>query len=172
MNRTQKEKEVVTMKERLEAAKVFVFAGYRGLKVAQISDLRRKLRKNAARLKVVKNRLAKRTLDDKGLSALANFVVGPTAVATSDGDAVQAIKVLIDFAKDNERFELRGGYLEGQQITRQQLEALAKLPSREALLARVFGSMKSPASNLVGVLWGVPRKLVTVINAIKETKSS
>lgn len=172
MNRIQKEKEIVSLKERLEAAKVFVFAGYRGLKVSQISDLRTKLRKGASRLKVIKNRLAKRSLDDKGLSALSAMIDGPTAIATSEGDAAQAIKILIDFAKDNERFQLRGGYLEGKEITLQQLQVISKLPAREVLLAKAFGSMQAPASNLVGVLAAIPRKLVTVVNALKETKQT
>ncbi|MBI4211959.1 MAG: 50S ribosomal protein L10 [Deltaproteobacteria bacterium] len=172
MNRTEKQQEMGSLKERLEQSKIFLFAGYRGLKVSQISELRSELNRKQSKLKVIKNRLAKRVFDEKGLSALDAMIDGPTAVASTGGDPAQTVKTCVNFAEKNDLFVLRGGYLEGRVVTKNDLVAISKLPSREVLLAKVLGSMNAPATNLVGVLAALPRQLVTVIDAIGKKKAA
>ena len=172
MNREQKTVEVKMLTERLAQAKAFIFSGYRGIKVQAITDLRSKLRKEKASLKVVKNRLAKRVFESQGLKDLEKFLDGPTAVTWAEKDSVSVAKVLIEFAKENEALVVRGGFVEGRVLTSKDIEALSKLPSREVLLSRALSSMLAPASNLVGVLAAVPRSLVMAINAIKDKKTA
>jgi len=170
MNRKEKELEVVKLADKFKKAKALIFAGYRGLKVSEMTELRSKLRKTASAMKVVKNRLVKRVLEQEGLKDLEKYLVEPTAIATSDSDAASVAKVLVEFAKDHDRLKLKGGYLEGKVMGFKELDMLAKLPSREVLLSRALASMNAPATNLALVLAALPQKLVRAINAIKEKK--
>lgn len=171
MNRQEKEQEVVKLSDRFKKAKAIIFAGYRGLKVAEMTELRMKLRKSASAMKVVKNRLVKRMLEQEGLKDLEQYFHEPTAIATSEGDPASVAKVLIEFAKDHEKLKVKGAYLEGKVLDFRAVDTLAKLPSREVLLSRAMASMLSPATNLVCVLNAIPQKIVRAINAIKEKKN-
>lgn len=170
MNREQKVQEVKSLAQRVENAKALIFAGYRGLKVSEVTELRSKLRKGQSTFKIVKNRLMRRVLKEKGLDQLDGYFRDPTALAASDADPVSPAKILIDFAKTNDRLKIKGGYLNGTVLTMRDIEVLAKLPSREVLIAKALGSMQAPASNMVGVLAAVPRKFLYALNAIKATK--
>lgn len=172
MRKEQKVKEVELLADRLEKAKAIIFAEYKGLKVSEMTDLRSKLRKEKSSLKVVKNRLMKRVLKDRGLDSLMGHFVGPTAVASSEHDPITPAKILVAFARDHEKFVLKGGYMEGSVLAARDVDALAKMPSREELLARALSSLMAPATNFAGVLAAVPRKLVYAINAIKEKKQA
>lgn len=172
MRKEEKVTQQQALAKRLEKAKVMIFADYRGLKVSQVTDLRMKLRKESSALKVVKNRLMKRALKDAGLSALDKYFTGPTALATSEVDPVTPAKTVFEFAKTHDKFSLKGGYLEGRQLTVADIEMLAKMPSREVLLSRALASMNAPATNFACVLSAVPRKLLYALNAIKETKQA
>jgi large subunit ribosomal protein L10 len=171
MNRQEKEQEVVNISERFKKSKAMIFAGYRGLKVAEITELRSKLRKTSSSMKVVKNRLVKRVLEKEGLKDLEQYFHEPTAIATSESDPASVAKVLVEFAKDHGMLKLKGGYLEGKFLDLKSIDALAKLPSREVLLSRAMASMLAPATNLACVLNALPQKLVRAINAIKEKKT-
>lgn len=172
MNRQEKEKEVSLLNDRVKKAKAMIFTDFRKLKVSEITELRAKLRKSASTLKVVKNRLFKRVLEEQGLKeTLAKYFDGPTALATSEGDPVKVAKVLVDFAKEHEFLKLKGGYLEGKVLALSDIDMLAKLPGKEVLLSRVLASMNAPATNFVCVLNAVPQKMVRVINAIREKKT-
>ncbi len=170
MNRTQKVETVKTFTEKVKGAKAFVLAEYAGLTVAQMTDLRRKLNKSQSKVSVIKNRLFKRALKDLSIEGLDEFLKGPIAVASSDADPVMHVKALVEFAKDNEKFKIKAGLLDGKVLSAKMIDDLSKLPSREVLLARLLGSINAPATNIVGVLAAVPRQLVTVMNAIKEKK--
>lgn len=170
MNKEQKSKEITTLTSKIEKAKALIFADYRGLKVSAITDLRMKLGKNQSKLKVVKNRLMKRALKDRGLDMLAPFFVDPTAVASSDADPVAPAKILVEFAKTNDKLKIKGGFVDGSPVTIAQIEALAKLPSKEVMLSRVLASMQAPATNLACLLKALPRNLVYALDAIKEKK--
>lgn len=172
MNREEKTKEMQHLSERVKKAQVMLFADYRGLKVAEVTELRSKLREGESAFKVVKNRLFKRVLKEQGLEQLEKYFTGPTAMATSDVDPVSPAKTLVDFAKGHEHLEVKGGYLEGKDLSPADIMALAKMPSREELLSRMLGSMNAPATNMAGVLAAVPRKLLYALNAIKDTKQA
>jgi large subunit ribosomal protein L10 len=172
MNRQEKELEVGKLSDRIKKARALIFTGYRGLKVAEITELRMKLRKSASVMKVVKNRLVKRVLKQEGLADLEKYFREPTAIASSEADPAAVAKILVEFAKDHQALKLKGGYLEGRMMDVAQIETLAKLPSREVLLSKALGSMLAPATNLACVLSALPQKLVRAINAIKETKKA
>lgn len=172
MNREEKIEAVKSLSERFAKAKAFIFSQFRGMTVAEMTELRTKLRKEGSDLRVVKNRLAKRALAEHNLSDLGKLLEGPTALISTQSDPVLSAKILVEFAKDHERCVLRGGWVEGKSIDVRGLEQFAKLPSREVLLARAFASMCAPAANFVSVLAAVPRSLVTAINGIKEKKGT
>lgn len=172
MNKEQKTNEVKNLAERLEKAKTLIFAGYRGLKVSEITDLRMKLGKGQSSFKVVKNRLMKRALKEKGMGELAEYFTDPTAVASSDADPVTPAKVLVEFAKLNAKLAIKGGFLDGARLTLKDIETLAKMPSREVLLSKMLGSISAPATNMACVLIAVPRKLLYALTAIKATKNA
>lgn len=171
MNRQEKENEVGLLNDRIQGAKTVIFTSYIGLKVSEITQVRTKLRKEKANMKVIKNRLALRALQAQGLSEeVAKFISGPTAIATSEVDPVAPAKVIVEFAKQFEALKIRGGLLDGKLITAQDVQRLAALPSREELLAKMLGSMQAPAGNVARALSALPRQLVTVIDAIAKTK--
>lgn len=170
MNREQKVEEVKRIADRFEKAKALIFADYRGLKVSEMTELRAKLHENGAEMKVVKNRLVKRVLKDRGLTELDQFFVDPTAMASAEEDAVAPAKVLVEFAKAHEALTLKAGLMDGAILTKAQIEYLATLPSRDELLGRALASMNAPATNFVGVLAALPRQVVTVIDAIRRKK--
>lgn len=170
MNRTQKTEAVQELTERFKKAELTILADYVGLTVAQMTALRRSLNKAQADLKVVKNTLAKRAVQDLEMKVLADYFVGNTAAITSATDPVTPAKALVDFAKDNEKFKIKAGFLSGKLIQVNQIEALSKLPSREQMLSSMLGSLKAPAQNWVGVLAALPRKLATVLAAVRDKK--
>lgn len=170
MNREQKLAEVTSINDRFENAKAMIFADYRGLKVSEMTELRAKLRESGATMKVVKNRLVKRVLKDRGLENMDEFFTDPTALASAEVDPVAPAKVLVEFAKAHQALSLKAGFMDGEVLTKAQIEYLATLPSKEVLLAKALASMNAPASNMVGVLAALPRQLVTAIDAIGKKK--
>lgn len=172
MNRTEKSNEVSKLKQRFENAKAMFFADYRGLTVAEVTELRQKLYAQQSAMKVVKNRLAKLAFKDLKVEGMDPFLKGPTAIASSDADGVVPAKILVEFAKTHEKLQLRAGYMDGIVLDVKSIIALAKLPSREVLLSKMLGSMQAPATNLVNVLAAVPRGLVTALAAIRDSKNA
>ena len=138
----------------------------------EIEDLRAKLKKTSSNYLVVKNSLCKRAFSEIGIKGLDEHFEGTCGVTFGESDPVIASKVLVDFAKENEKRLLRGGYVDGEVIAKSGIKELASLPSRDALLARLVGSLNSPISGMVGVLSGVLRKFVYALNAIKDKKES
>lgn len=172
MNRTEKAAEIESLKSRFQSSLFTILADYKGLSVASITDLRRRLRKGDATLKVVKNRLAKIAAKDTPVEALSAHFVGTTAVAMSMADPTVTAKALTGFAKENEKLVIKAALFEGKPLTIKEITALASLPSREELIAKMLGSMQAPARNLVSVLAQIPRQLVTVLSAIKDQKTT
>jgi large subunit ribosomal protein L10 len=172
VNKEEKAREIEGLAERVKKAQVMIFADYRGLKVSEVTELRSKLREGETAFKVVKNRLFKRVLKNEGLDVLEKYFTGPTALATSEVDPVTPAKALVDFAKVHGHLELKRGYLEGKDLTPADVDALARMPSRDELLARALRSINAPATNMAGVLAAVPRKLLYALNAIKDTKQA
>ena len=168
MNRTQKEQEVENLKSEFAASKVLLVAEYKGVKVNDLTVLRQKLSENGAKFKVIKNRLAKIAVSDSDMSVLQSSFKGAVAVCYSDVDPVSPAKVLSDFAKGNENLKVTAGYLGGKLISDNEVKALADMPSKEELIAKLMSSMQAPATNLVGVLSQLPRQVVQVLSAVKD----
>ncbi|SFM07569.1 50S ribosomal protein L10 [Halanaerobium salsuginis] len=171
MARPEKEAVVKELTEKFSSAKSLVIADYLGLNVAEMTELRSKLREAGVEFKVVKNTLATIAANDVDMEEVTEYFSGPTAIAFGEEDAVSPAKVLVDFAKDHEILEIKAGFLNGEIINKDKVEALAKIPSREELLAKAFAGMKAPLSGLVNVLQGNIRGLVQVLSQIKEEKA-
>lgn len=170
MNREQKTKEVQALKEKFKAAKAIIFAQNMGLKVSEVTRLRKELKKVGVGFKIVKNRLAKLALKDFSVSGLESFFEGPTAMATSQADPVLQAKILVDFIKEHEALKLKGGILGGEILTPDKIKSLSLLPSREELYAKFLSCLLAPARGLVSVLAAVPKQLVTALEAIRKKK--
>lgn len=163
---------VEELKAKLENAKAIFFADYQGLTVSQIGDLRDKIRATNGEFSVAKNTLLKIALKENGLPRnLEEVLRGPTAVLIATEDEISPLKALVDFAKDAELPKLKAGIYEDRILSAEELQELAKLPSKPELHAKLVGILQGPMYGLVNVLSGNTRKLVYVLNAIKESKS-
>lgn len=155
--------EVESLKARLIGVKTAVLTEYRGLTVQQLSDLRKQLRTVAAEYKVLKNRLARRALQGSPLDGLGPHLKGPTGLVISKQDPVALAKALQAFVKTNALLQIKLGYVEGQLLAPADIKALADLPSREALRAKLVGAIQGPLAQLVGLLTAPHRELVYVL---------
>lgn len=164
---------VEEMKEKLQSAQGAVFVGFSGLSVADVTKLRRKFREGGVEYKVVKKTLTRIAADELGFNDLDAVLEGPTAIAYSAEDTVAPAKILKDFIKETktEALTVKAGIADGQVIDAAAVEALASLPSREELLAKLVGSMQAPISGLVNVLQGNIRNMVYVLDAVRAKKA-
>lgn len=158
-----KAKAIEDLKARVREAPTAVLAEYRGLTVKQISELRKQLRGAAAEYRVVKNRLARLAFEGSALEPLRPHLTGPTGVIIGRRDPVAVAKALYAFARVNPALTLKAGVVDGQILQPQDLRALADLPSREALRARVVGAVEGPLANLVGLLRAPQRELAYIL---------
>lgn len=171
MKKENKQQVVAEMHDKLQRAKAVFLADFRGLNVGKVSELRNELRKAEVEYKVVKNTLLELAIRETDKQALSEHFAGPTAVALSYTNPVAAAKVLSRFDKDQlVPFKLKGGVLSGKAITPADIQALADLPSREVLLAKMLGSMNAPVTNFVCVLAAVPGSFVRALDAIRAKK--
>ena len=170
MARPEKAAVVKELTDKFTSAKSLVITDYLGLNVAEMTELRSKLREAGVEFKVVKNTLATIAANDVEMDEMTKYFSGPTAIAFGEEDAVSPAKILVEYAKDHEVLEVKAGLLNGEIIAKEKVEALAEIPSREELLAKAFASMKAPLTGLVNVLQGNIRGLVQVLNQIKEEK--
>lgn len=175
MNRTKKEDLSVELKEKLERAKVALFADYKGLSAPQADELRKQLRKENAEAKVLKNNVA-RIISRDGqfgdeVKDVMDKMVGPTLVAFAYGDPAAAAKVMHKFSQGNEAFKLKESLMGRKRLDVSGVEELAQLPPKDVLVAKLLGTMNAPITNFVGVLAAVPRGLVTVLSEIEKKKA-
>lgn len=165
-------KQVVNeLSEKIKGAVSMVLADYRGLTVEQDTDLRNALRKAGIEYRVVKNTLTKLAMEQNGLEGINPYLNGPTALAVSN-DPVAPAKVLSEYAKKYEKLELKIGVVEGKIIDKDGIKALAELPSKDVLVARVLGGLQAPVYGFVNVLNANLRGLVVALNAIAEQKAN
>ena len=166
MQKSDKERVVAELTERLQSTETLIVADYRGLTVTQIGELRGKLLEHGARFSVVKNSLTRRAAESAGIEPLLELLDGPTAIAflESDGDPVAVAKALDDAVRAD-TITLRGGLLEGAQIGADDLKQLAKLPPAETLRAQLVGAVAGPVTAVVGLFAAPMRELVGVIDA-------
>lgn len=155
LTRAQKEEQVVSLRDKFQRATSVIVADYRGLSVASVSALRRTLWDKGSgdfEYCVTKNSLLRRACEGLPAAGIAAHFRGPSAVALTYGDPVRLAKLLVDYAKQNERFEIKGGVVEGRAVGRGEIATLATLPSLLELRGRLVGLLVAPASQLVRVL--------------------
>jgi large subunit ribosomal protein L10 len=162
---------VAEVSEKLKGAQAAMLAEYRGLTVAQMTNLRRKAHDQKVYLRVVKNTLARRAAQGTAYECLSEQMVGPLAYAIST-DPVAVAKLLADFAKDNDQLKIKAAAMSGKLMTPAQVQALAKLPGREQLLAILLGTMQAPVANFVRTLNEIPTKFVRALAAVRDAKQS
>jgi large subunit ribosomal protein L10 len=172
LDRGTKEKVIAILHEKIQNAELVVLADYSGLNVEEITVLRNALRKSDTELRVVKNTLFEIASRGTDVAALESYLNGPLAIALNHGDVVEPVKVLVDFARKNANLEIVAGALDGKVLTREQLQVLAELPSREVLLAKLLSVMVGVQTSLVTVLSAVPRGLVQVLDGYRAKKES
>jgi large subunit ribosomal protein L10 len=171
LNIEQKKAVVAEVAEQFKGAEAAVLAEYRGLSVSQLTELRGKARQAQIYVRVVKNSLTRRAIEGSSYECLRDQLSGPLALAISK-DPVAVAKLLADFAKDNEALKIRAGAMGGKLMSIEQVEALAKLPSREQLLATLVGTLQAPIAKFVRTLNEVPSKFVRALAAVRDAKGS
>lgn len=171
MKRDEKEQLVQVLHDELGKSQAVFVTDYMGLTVERITKLRREIKGVGGSYQVVKNTLLRRATEGTPAKGIEQFFVGPTAIAIAKTDAVAVAKALVNFAKDNEKFEIQAGMLGDRAITAADIQELSKMPPREVLLARMLGSLNAPVSNFVGVLSAIVSQLVYVLKAIENKKS-
>ena len=168
MNRTEKEQVIGELHEKMAKAKVAIVAEPKGLTVAVVTDLRKKLRDSKVEYRVVKNTLAARAAKGTPVEALAEKFVGPTAIVMSYDDVVTPAKLLADFMKDRENFTIRTAVVEGRVIDAKGVQALAKMPGLQELRAQIAAMIAQPATKLARVIGTPGTQLARVLGARRE----
>jgi len=171
LNLDQKKQVVEDVSAVVGDAQAAVIAEYRGLTVEQMKVLRREAHENNVYLRVVKNTLLKRAVQDTDFSCLDEHLVGPLAFAASE-DPVAVAKVLNKYAKEYDAFEIKAGSMAGSLLSEGDIKALAQLPSREELLAKLMGTMQAPIAKFVQTLNEVPTKFVRGVAAVRDQKEA
>ncbi len=146
--REEKVQAIGEIATKLRESQTTVVADYRGLTVAQVTELRKQLREAGVEFKVLKNSLTRLATEKEGLTELDQYLLGPNAIAFSKDDLIAPAKILVDFAKKNEKLEVKGGIIEGKVVGAEQIKQLASLPSREGLLSMLLSVLQAPMRNV------------------------
>jgi large subunit ribosomal protein L10 len=168
--RSEKVAVVDEVKEKLSSSSAALLTEYRGLKVGELADLRRTLRKSGGDYKIYKNTLVRFAVRDLGIDIDEATLTGPTAIAFVDGDAAAVAKALRDYARTNANLVLKGGVLGNKALSADETRALAELPSREVLLAQLAGALQAPMVKLAGLLQALPRNMAYGLKALIDQK--
>ncbi len=147
-----KQAQVKEAAELIKNTQTGILVDYRGLNVAEDTELRNKLREANVKYFVIKNTILKRAVEEAGIEGLDEVLHGPTALAVSEEDAVAPAKVIADFAKTNEKLEIKGGFMDGAVMSLDEVKQLAATPNFETLIAKMMGSLLSPISGLARLL--------------------
>jgi large subunit ribosomal protein L10 len=169
LNLEQKQAVVAEVAQQLSRAQAVVMVENRGMAVADMTRLRAKARASGVYFRVVKNTLVRRAVAETPFAQLADRMVGPLAYGIGP-DPVAVAKVLNDFAKGNEKFVITGGAMPGQVMSAKDVAALAALPSRQELIARLLGTLQAPLSRFAQTLNAVPSKFVRTLAAVRDAK--
>ncbi|UUZ82139.1 50S ribosomal protein L10 [Paenibacillus sp. P26] len=154
----QKAQQVSVVAEKLKDSSCSIVADYRGLNVKQVTELRTQLREAGVEFQVLKNTLVRRATASTELTALDEYLTGPTAIAFSKDDVVTPAKILTEFAKKNEQLSVKAGVVEGKVVDFNQIKALAELPSREGLLSMLLSVLQAPVRNFALAVKAVAEK--------------
>ncbi len=174
MHKSEKERVITELTERLQNSQTLIVTDYRGLTMPEIDGLRGELLKHGARFSVVKNTLTRRAAEATGSDAVLAMLEGPSAIAflEADGDPVAVAKALSDAVKSTKILVIRGGVLDGKAITADDVDNLAKLPPTDVLRAQLVSALAGPLSSVVGIFTAPLRDLVGVIDArIEQLKA-
>lgn len=169
LNLEQKQAVVAEVAAQLAKAQAVIVAEYRGLDVARVTQLRSKARKSGLYLRVLKNTLARRAVKGTPFEKLSDQMVGPLMYGIAT-DPVAGAKVIAEFAKENELFVIKGGAMANTKMSDKDVKALALLPSREELIAKLMGTMQAPVAKLVRTMNEVPGKFVRTLAAYRDSK--
>lgn len=167
MERIEKQKAVEALKQDFNEANTVVLVHYRGMTVAELTELRKKMRDLGAKFKVAKNSLAEIAVKDTQYEKLQSMFTGPTAIAFSE-DPVAAAKGIVDFAKGNENLVIIGGAANDDIMDEGKIKALAKMPSLDELRAKLISMIQTPATRVAGVLQAPAGQIARVINAYSQ----
>ena len=171
LNLDQKKQVVEDVSAVVGNSQAAIIAEYRGMTVEEMKTLRREAHDNNVYLKVVKNTLLRRAVQDTDFACLDEHLVGPLAFAASE-DPVAVAKVLNKYAKEYDAFEIKAGSMSGSLLSEGDIKALAQLPSREELLAKLMGTMQAPIAKFVQTLNEVPTKFVRGLAAVRDAKEA
>jgi len=172
VNLEDKKKIVQDLSERFSKAAVVIVTDYKGLDVAAINDLRRRLRKEEIEYQVVKNSLMVRASQETDVALIKETFKGPSAVAMSYSDPVAPAKVLTEFAKDHDVFAIKVGVMGGKILELNEIKALSALPSREILLGTLVSVLNNVPTGFVRTIAEIPRSLLNVLQAVKDQKEA
>lgn len=168
--RPEKVQEVQTLREILERSRAAILADYRGLNVKLMLALRRRLREAGSSIRVVKNTLLKRAAEGLLAEKLVEGLEGPTALAYTEADGVEAAKALAAFAREFRVLTIKGGIAEGHLMDADQLQTLATMPPRPVLLGQVVGGLQAPVSSLVGTMQRIYADFVYTLQSVADKK--
>ena len=168
----QKKQQVAELAEAFKSANVGVLVNYKGITVEEDTKLRKQLREAGCQYKVIKNTLLHRAFEQAEIEGMDEYLTGTTAVAYSDTGYTEAPKILSDYAKGHEDFQIKSGFIDGAAVDAAGINELAKLPSKEVLIAQVLGGFNAPIQGFANVLNGTLRGLVIALNAIAEKQSA
>lgn len=171
MARPEKVAEVEKLMEKIQGSHGMVLADFSGLTVKAMGELRGLCREKDVEFYVVKNRLMRRAAAQADSTALEDILKGPTGIAFGNSSAVDPAKVLVDFAKTNEKLAIKGGFLDGQLLSADDVTALSKVPSRDELLSMLMSTFQGPARGFAGVMHGLLSKCVRTLDAVREQKA-
>jgi large subunit ribosomal protein L10 len=172
MNRDQKAVAIAEIATHIDESEAIFAVDYRGITVAQVAELRAKLRESDATFKVVKNSLTERAADQSGAEALKDYLSGPTALTFVRGDVATAAKAVADYARATQLLPFKGGLMEGAPIDVDQIRSLSRLPSREVLYGQLVGVVASPIGGLVRSLGGLIGGLAVALGQVNAKKES
>jgi large subunit ribosomal protein L10 len=170
VNREQKTATIAGIHERLRLASLAVMTEYRGLTVADMNRLRRELKQVGGVYQVTKNTLTRRALKDTAFERLEELMQGPAGLVTTAQDPIAVAKVLVRFAEQRNKLKITGGVLEGAVLEAAKVSALAKLPSREVLMAQLLGLMQAPASQLLRTIQEPGTRMARLLGALERSK--
>ena len=170
LSRTTKESLLEQYEGGLAASANAFLVAFEGITVEEVNELRRRVRESGGSYSVVKNRLVRRAIEGKQMDGLSDQFSGPTAVAYSDTDAVLLAKALVDFAKEVPVVKFKAGLVDGQLVDSEEIEAIASLPSRDELIARLLYMLQSPISRLVRGLGAIPQQFGSVLEQVRLQK--
>ena len=163
--RQKRSDEIQALKTLFEGVLGGVVTDYRGLNVEQISDLRRRFRERGVGYKVVKNTLTRIAVEGTQYNDLIDILTGPTGIAFTEGDPIAPAQVAVEFSKDHEALEVKGGFMEGQVLSEEQVREVSRLSGVKELKAQFLATLNGPAQKLLGVLNAAPQKFLGVLMA-------